>query len=213
MLRKTLIQKYINTDDIVHIIWHDSSMFFAQMLKTLLLLFVLYVLYAVVDQYVTYPHLERIFGVLWIILLVKYVLDFMNIYLDTVVISANGITFLTWDGILDYKTDFFGRESIETVSHNQDSLRDKFWGRGDIHISLNQNITFPFTNVPNPKRQVSAILQQREKSMHISNDITDNTNDNDTWHYGVIMEALGEIVQEYAQKKKRKEDDEDVDIY
>lgn len=187
-------------------------MFFVQMVRTLLLLFVLYVLYAVIDQYVTYPYLEWIFALLWIILLVKYLLDFLNIYLDTVIVSHNGITFLTRDGLLDYKTDFFGWESIETVSHQQDSLWDKFRGRGDIHIALNQNISFPFTNVPNPKKHVSAILQQRERSMHLHQDGEENTIENDTGHYGVIMEALGEIVQEYAQKKKRKEE-EDVDDF
>lgn len=66
--------------------------------------------------------------------------------------------------------------------------------------------------MPNPKKHVSAILQQRERSMHLHQDGEDNTIENDTGHYGVIMEALGEIVQEYAQKKKRKEE-EDVDDF
>jgi hypothetical protein len=216
MLRKQLIGKYINTDDIMHVVWHDSSMFYVQAIKTILLLFLLFISYAIVDQYVTYPYLEWIFGVLGIIVFVKYILDFLNIYLDTIVMSHNGITFLTWDSLFDYKTDFFWWEAIETVSHQQDSFWDKFWGRGNLLVQLGESISFPFENAANPKRQVTLMLQQRELFLHqqnedFSEDILPSGGNKE--HMQIVMEALGEIVHEYAQKKRVREEDEEEEEY
>ncbi len=212
MLRKQLIGKYINTDDIMHVVWHDSSMFYIQAIQTILLLFLLFISYAIVDQYVTYPYLEWIFGILGIVMFVKYILDFLNIYLDTIVLSHNGITFLTWDSLFDYKTDFFWWESIETVSHQQDSFWDKMWWRGNLVIKLTQEIAFPFENAANPKRQVTLMLQQRELFLHqqdedFSDDIVPSGGNKE--HMQIVMEALGEIVHEYAQKKRVREEDEE----
>lgn len=187
-------------------------MFYIQAIKTILLLFLLFVSYAIVDQYVTYPYLEWIFGILGIIMFVKYILDFLNIYLDTIVLSHNGITFLTWDSLFDYKTDFFGRESIETVSHQQDSFWDKFWGRGNLMIKLAQEITFPFENASNPKRQVTFMLQQRDIFLqHQDEDLGEDIlpSGGNKEHMQIVMEALGEIVHEYSQKKRAREEDEE----
>lgn len=212
MLRKQLIGKYINTDDIIHVVWHDSSMFYIQAIQTILLLFLLFVSYAIVDQYVTYPYLEWIFWILGVIFFVKYILDFLNNYLDCIVMSHAGITFLTWDSIFDYKTDFFWWESIETVSHQQDSIWDKFWGRGNLLIQLGESISFPFENAANPKRQVTLMLQQRDVFLK-------HQEDDEHWdflpeggnkeHMQIVMEALWEIVHEYAQKKRVREEDEE----
>jgi len=213
MLRKQLIGKYINTDDIIHVVWHDSSMFYIQAIKTILLLFLLFISYAIVDQYVTYPYLQWIFGILGIVLFVKYILDFLNIYLDTIVLSHNGITFLTWDSLFDYKTDFFWWESIETVSHQQDSFWDKFWGRGNLLIQLGESISFPFENAANPKRQVTFMVQQRDIFLkHQDEDLVEDIiPGGNKEHMQMVMEALGEIVHEYSQKKRVREEDEEDD--
>jgi len=34
-----------------------------------------------------------------------------------------------WEGIWDYKTDVFERDKIETISFNQNSVRDKIFGK------------------------------------------------------------------------------------
>jgi hypothetical protein len=56
-------------------------------------------------------------------------LDFFDDYLDTLILSHAGITLFTWDGILRYKTDFFARERIETISYVQHTLWDKLFAK------------------------------------------------------------------------------------
>jgi hypothetical protein len=80
-------------------------------------------------------------------------------------------------------------------------------------IKLTQDIAFPFENAANPKRQVTLMLQQRELFLHqqdedFSEDILPSGGNKE--HMQIVMEALGEIVHEYAQKKRvRQEEDEE----
>jgi len=112
------------------------------------------------------------------------------------------------EGIFEYKTDFFERSTIETVMHTQDSFWDKVFGKGDISVTINHAITFSFDNVPDPRKKARLIQQGQEKhGIRIEHDQDPNPSHPD---YSVLMEALGEVVQEYVQKKKNKsEDDED----
>lgn len=101
---------------------------------------------------------------------------------------------------MTYKTDFFERHTIEAISHNQNSIRDKIFNKGDLQISLNEAITFPFENVPNPKKTATMIQKLKERYGIIT--VQHPTTTGSTGDYTILMEALGEVVQEYVAKKK-----------
>lgn len=207
MLRKHVIQKYANLSQVDHIIWHDGSTFIKATVQNIWFLLLFFVIYAIIDQYTTLPYLERIFAGLGIIIFARYILSFLNLYLDCIILWPHGITIFQREGLLEYKTDIFKWENIEAVSHNQNSLRDKLRSRWSMYIALDQGIHYPFENISKPKKQVDIILRYQNAYYHNTWDNPHSSTINEPRQdYSILMEALGEVVQEYVNKKKKNED-------
>jgi hypothetical protein len=210
MFRKHIITTYINGNVPDVIIGHSSSMFIKPTLVVILLLFVLYGIFSVVDYYIDHPYLLWIFVALGILLLIKYTLDFLDFYLDCLVISTGGITLFRWEWVFEYKTDYFERHTIETISHTQNSFRDKLFNKGDLSIMINHAISFPFDDVDNPRKMAKLIQHTQEKhGLRFEHEEDEEEVAAPAADYSVLMEALGEVVQEYVQKKKKKSYDDD----
>ena len=153
MLRKQIMKKHIQEEEILHVIWHHASAFVIVTLRTLLFLLVLYVAFVVLHAYILRLYLSWIFGIFGIGLFLKYIIDFLNIYLDWLILSQNGITMFMREWLFEYKTDFFERSKIETVSHTQNSFWDKLFGRGDLTINLEHGVEYPFETISSPKKR------------------------------------------------------------
>lgn len=212
MLRNVVIKNNIHhTDDIKHIIWHHGSVFFLLFIKNILYLWVLYWIYSILSRYTIWPYLDLSFTVLWVIFFIKFCIDFLNKYLDGLALTNNGVNLYLWEWLLEYKTEVFDRDRIETVSHSQNSFRDKIFMKWDIIITLEHGITFPFENIGFPKKQASRILQLKEENTlqdlqeFESNQLKENQDDK----FSVLVEALGEVVKDYIDKKDRPKSEED----
>ncbi len=109
--------------------------------------------------------------------------------------------------LFEYKTDFFERSKIETVTNSQDSFRDKIFSRWNIAIKLEHGVEYPFENVNNPKGQAEKILKYKQQFLP--------TTPGDKWvpitdeKMSIIAEALSEVVKEYMDKKTSEEEDND----
>jgi len=112
------------------------------------------------------------------------------------------------EGLFDYKTDFFERNKIETVSHTQNSFRDKVFARGDLVIKLEHGIEYPFDDINHPKKQVEKILKYKEQ--FIAKNAWDKPLPIADEKMAIIAEALSEVVKEYMEKKNVDEED-DID--
>ena len=109
--------------------------------------------------------------------------------------------------LFDYKTDFFERDKIETVSHAQNSFWDKLFSRGDLLVKLEHGIEYPFEDISYPQKQADKILKYKEQFSSISP--SDKTIIADE-KMAIIAEALSEVVKEYMDKKtSEEEEDED----
>lgn len=140
-------------------------------------------------------------------LFVKYSIDFLNIYLDWLILSENGITIFMREWLFDHTTEFFERDKIETISHNQNTFWDKLFAKGDLLIKLEHGIEYPFENINYPQRQAEKILKYKSQffldiPMEKINPITDDK-------MAIIAEALSEVVKEYMEKKTSSEEEED----
>lgn len=207
MLREQIIKKYVTVNDVLYVIGHNGSIFFRSLLRTILFLVVLYGIYFVLNRYIAWNALPRIFALLGIGFFVKYLLDFFNDYLDTLILSKEGMTMFTRDGILRYKTDFFARTTIETVSYIHNSIRDKVFSKWDIMIKLDHEIEYPFENVSRPQRQMAKILKYKEQFAGVQAARTEEIEINDE-KISILAEALGEVVKEYLDKKESEREEE-----
>ncbi len=207
MLRKQIMKRYVDVDTIFHVIWHNASVFVKLTLRTLIFLWVLYVLFIVLDKYIVWQYLPWFFGILGIWFFVKYIIDFLNIYLDWLILSENGITMFMREWLFDHKTDFFERNKIETVSHNQNSFWDKLFAKGDLNIKLEHGIEYPFENINAPQRQAEKILKY--KAQFSSAIPAENAVPITDEKMAIIAEALSEVVKEYMDKKNVEEEEEE----
>ncbi|MCX6825300.1 MAG: hypothetical protein NTY80_03665 [candidate division SR1 bacterium] len=200
------MKKYAHVEDIFHVIGHNASVFLLLTLRMLLFLLVLYVLFLVADRYIIWPYLPWCFGILGIGFFIRYIIDFLNIYLDGLILSKDGITMFMREGLFEYKTDFFERSKIETVSHNQNSFWDKLFSKGDLVIKLEHEIEYPFDNIDSPQRQVDKILKlKNQHGLLVPNDKGISLGDD---KMAIIAEALSEVVKEYMDKKTEEEEEE-----
>lgn len=170
---------------------------------------VLYVLFIFLDRYIVRPYLDRTFGILGIGFFIKYIIDFLNIYLDGLILSDKGVTMFMREGLFEYKTDFFERSKIEAVSHKQDSFRDKVFSRGDLLIKLEHGVEYPFDNINYPQTQAEKIMKYKNQFAPTQPGanipvIADEK-------MSIIAEALSEVVKEYMDKKSSEEEDQDMD--
>jgi len=135
----------------------------------------------------------------------KYVVDFLNLYLDGLALSQSGITLVLWEGLLQYKTEYFDRERISTINHQQNWLWDKIFMRGDLVIVLEHWIEFPFENITAPKKQVDKIMRLKDKFSK-SIDLNPTLSDTD-WidlnddKVKIFMEAFGEVMKDFMNKE------------
>ena len=193
--------------DVLDIVWHNSSVFLASLFRTLFFLLVLYIIYVVLQKYLAWDYLSAFFAFLWVGFLIKYFLDFFDNYLDILVLSREGITLFAWDGILRYKTDFFARERIETISYVQHTLWDKLFAKGDLMITLDHEVQFPFENITRPQKQMAKILDY--KSRFQKSPLPPHHDALQDEKISILAEALGEVVKEYLDKKGKNDEEED----
>jgi len=204
MLRKEIIKKYVEVENIHHVIWHNGSILMREVLKTFLFLFVAYIVYISISQYSNWHYRSRIFAGVWLYLFIKFVLNFLNLYLDALIFSDKWITLFMREWIWDYKTDIFERDKIETISFNQNSIRDKVFGKWDISIKLWHGVDFPFDNISRPKKQVWKIMRMKDHFLWQKRDRDLKDLEWEENKFNILVEALWEVVQEYMEKGKKK---------
>lgn len=132
----------------------------------------------------------------------KFGIDIFNKGVDCIVLSKQWITFFARDGVFKYKTEFFGRDSIETISHQQNTFRDKLFLRGDIKIVLDHEITYEFEQVTTPKKQVKKIMKLKDQYLakkEYEEDSQSNIDHDQIW---ILSDALSDVIKEYLEKKK-----------
>ena len=127
-----------------------------------------------------------------------FVIEFLNSYLDGMVISDTGMAVFWREGLLEYKMEFFDRSRVETISYEQDSVADKVLGKGNLILSLTQGTQYPFDNVSHPKKIVQTMLQIKHK--HFSHMHDHPVEDDSGEKVQMLAEALGDVIQDYMKK-------------
>lgn len=204
-LKTFVIKQYVNHDDIEHIIGHDILVYIKTAIKHLAILVILLLIYRLIRLYIDRELASIIFGVAGLMTYAFFVMRILNDYFDAMLVTTNGITILTRNGFMQYKTETIYRENIQTITYEQKGFVDAAWNTGDIIIRLEHDITFPFHHVPQPKKQAAIVAAWKEKSygpsMIIENEGEEHVRDE---KFDMLVETLGEVIVEYMQRKENK---------
>ena len=203
-LRETVIQNHIWSDAIVHIVAHHYSRYVTILFKYILILVPLYRAFLVLKSRILSPWLSLICALWGIFLYCKIIINFLNYYLDAIILTDTEMIVFKREGILNYKTEHISLDSIEGISYTQYGLSDVLRDVWDIAVRLNHGVTIPFDSIPNPKQQIHNLMTLKEQYLSYvhNNDISDEINSVNKDKFEVLVETLSTMIIDHINKKE-----------
>ena len=206
MLRHYLLGRYIDLKDTEDILAHSPFIYVRGVLVYSVLIFLVYIGYSIVRTYYSQEiYVKRIAGILWLFIFFKWLLGFLNLYLDCILISKDALTVFLWDGILEYKTEVIDRWKISVISHNQNSLRDKLFGKWDLLIQMWNEIDFAFNDVSHPRKSASKLTLNKKQYEDAKKKKIEQDLEWDQRQFDILVDALWEVIRDYMENKNNEE--------
>ena len=208
MLRHYLLGRYIDLKDTEEILSHSPFIYIRGVLVYSALLFLVYVIYAVSQQYPEYQnvsYIKRIAWVLWLFIFFKRLLWFLNLYLDCILISKEALTIFLRDWLLEYKTEIIDRSKILVISHRQNSFRDKICGKWDLLIQMWNDINFSFNDVSHPKKSATKLTLNKKSYEEAKKKKIEQDLEWDQRQFDILVDALWEVIRDYMENKNNEE--------
>ncbi len=208
-MRNYILKQYTTLSGSTIVLWHNGSCHTRNFLQTLIWLCVLWLLYTI--GLYSLPSaiviIQRSLWWLWVILYLRFIIEFLNKYLDSLIITPNGIIIFEWEGFLHYTLQQFDRNSIESISHSQDSLVDKIIGKWKIQLSIEHGIVFYFDNISSPHRIANQLWNYKQQYFwHHSRKNESFDEHHLGWEssekFEILVETLWEVIKDYMWKQK-----------
>ena len=208
MLRHYLLGRYLDLKDTEDILAHSPFIYLRGVLVYSVLLFLIYVAYAISQQYPQYQdvvYVKRIAGILWLFIFFKWLLGFLNLYLDCILISKDSLTVFLWDWILEYKTEVIDWSKILVISHRQNSIWDKLCGKWDLLIQMWNDIDFSFSDIAYPKKSASKLMLNKKNYEEAKKKKIEQDLEWDQRQFDILVDALWEVIRDYMDNKNNEE--------
>ncbi len=208
MLRQYLLGRYVDLKDVEDILGHSPFIYLRGALVYSVLLFVVYVIFAISQQYPEYqnvPYVKWIAGIIWLFIFFKRLLWFLNLYLDCILISKDSLTVFLRDWILEYKTEIIDRSKILVISHRQNSFRDKFCWKWDLLIQMWNDIDFAFNDISHPKKSASKLTLNKKNHDEAKKKKIEQDLEWDQRQFDILVDALWEVIRDYMETKNNEE--------
>ena len=211
MLRKYLLGRYVDLKDVEDILGHSPFIYLRGVLIYSVLIFVVYIIYAISQQYPQYqgvPYVKRIAWIVWLLIFFKRLLWFLNLYLDCILISKDSLTVFLWDWILEYKTEIIDWSKILVISHRQNSLRDKLCGKWDLLIQMWNDIDFSFNDISHPRKSATKLTLNKKNHDESQKKKIEQDLEWDQRQFDILVDALWEVIRDYMETKNNEEPNE-----
>ena len=208
MLRQYLLWRYVDLKDVEDILGHSPFIYLRGALVYSVLLFVVYVIFAISQQYPEYqnvPYVKWIAGIIWLFIFFKRLLWFLNLYLDCILISKDSLTVFLRDWILEYKTEIIDWSKILVISHRQNSFRDKFCWKWDLLIQMWNDIDFAFNDISHPKKAASKLTLNKKNHDEAKKRKIEQDLEWDQRQFDILVDALWEVIRDYMETKNNEE--------
>ena len=198
MFKKKLLSRYIEDQRILHIISHHWRVYVKLIIKFVVLLLIGFGWYWYVGKYFDWKWISIGFGIYWLILYVTFIIAFMDLYLDSLVLTDQGISLFFWEGLFKYSNELLERASVEAVYDEQDGLLDIILNKWDVKIKRAE-AEYVFDEIPKPSSVSALILSVKEEILNQDED--SNNQEEEIDKFQLLVEALGEIIKEFYSKR------------
>ncbi len=201
-IKESIIRSYLQDEEVYEFIWHDITVYIKIILGYVSLIAVLVLLWWWLEATIwSSVYSKYTFSVLLIGLYWKWTVDILDRYLDALLITNMWLLLFTWDWLFKQTVVNMQWVSTETIMYEQQTFRDTLFKKWDIKITVEDN-AYSFKDANRPAEKVSYIINRKQKILwrhHYSeNEILPEWKDK----YELLVEALGEAVSEYVEKKQ-----------
>lgn len=199
--KRWLIQKYITDQEILYVLKQSFGSYFFMFLKNMLFVLAIYLIYNILWNYVN-NEVNLFFWLILIGIYGKFVYDFMDAYMDTVVLTNRWMHIISITWLMKFKVDFFEWRWLESITYVKNGMRDLLFNQWDVLLTLNQWTDFTIENIAQPKRQIWILnkIKYEESMKIIETDTTEMVNNEDK--FNILVETLGDVIWDYMKSWK-----------
>lgn len=200
--KSNILKNYVDSDPIHAVIWHDSWKYFGLLLKNSLYVFALFALYILMSNFLK-PNLlmSLIFSLFWLFVYWKFIIDFMDIYLDAIILTDSWVIIFKWDWLFANKSELLHWESLVAVQDTQLWIMDIVLNKWNLSLKRSW-WEYYFDNVSHPTKRASMILDMQKKILKERWDKQEEQEE-DLDKFDVLVETLWEVILDYVKKDKK----------
>jgi hypothetical protein len=205
-MRNYILQQYTSLSKDSIVIGHHGSCHTRIFFQTLLWILLLWISYTAFSYFLPWyiSIITWIIWWIWILLYLHFVVEFLNKYLDACIITTNWITIFEREWFLHYTSQQFEWETIESISHSQNSLSDKILYKWSITITIEHDITFIIDNLSNPQQLAQRLWKYKQDNTNYNHQLP--ISDNEPWShekFDILVETLWEVIKDYMWKQQQ----------
>lgn len=183
------------------VIGHTPFAYSSTIVKYIFLLSWLFILFLLTTTFTDSEILGRVFGILGFALYLWFIIDFLNIYLDSIILTNNGMIVFKREGLLNYATHTLDWKHVQAVSDSQKGITDILFNKGSLLIDLEDGMKFHFHNIAQPKKQAKALMTFKEEIRKMIDQSSPTPSSSSDEKFSLLVETLGEVITEYMGKK------------
>lgn len=202
-LKLGLVEQYVEHQDILHILPQAWLPYLEMTLKYSAVILILAVAYTFLDT--ISPIIQGVMAIAWLLVFAKYIYDFLDAYMDTVVLTDRGVTIVTIEWRFTYKVDFFDRKNIISLRFAQSWLIQRIFNEWTITISLDHDSDYTIQGVSRPQKQCSIINKLKFDMLTRAQQEEQNQQAlafNEPDKFEVLVDTLGEVINSYMRGQR-----------
>lgn len=208
-LQHALIWSYLQDFRVKKIIWHDSLQYGEIVLKYCVLFLLVAWCALFFDLFVT-TYEKRIQGIFSVLVLAIYLVCFyelLNKYLDALVISEEWLILFQRHSPFAQTISHIQRVAIESIEHAHAWFWSSIFNLWTLRIQV-EDSRYTFARIAKPAQTLQLILKAKDywSKMKFTENMpplpthqSPHTDSKET--YSILIEALGEVMEEYVKKK------------
>jgi hypothetical protein len=198
-LKLGLVEQYVEHQEIVHMLPHARLMYLILSLKYCAVVILISLVRSLISG--SLSSLQWLMGIVGIIIFCKYIYDYLDMYMDTVVLTNKGMTIVRIDNRFRYKVDFFERKSIMAVSHAQTGIVDRLFDNGSINISLDHDSDYQIQGIASPGKQSSIINKLKFDSLARLEEEQNLLKVHEPDKFEILVDTLSDVIGTYMTNK------------
>lgn len=185
--------------NIVYIASHHVLAYFWVITISLWAIIITFFSYKVISN-ISSDFAMRLCGWIWVALYFYFLFHFLDVYLDSIIITDDSMIIYKWYWLFRATTDVIEFHAIESVYSDQSWFLNFIFNDWDIYIrrSIHTNIFYNVSNPQSTVEKINSTIKSLSSTSEQEEELEPDKNDDSD--FGVFIEAMAEIIRDYKAK-------------